>query len=328
MGTSIAACVVNGTHVLGSKLLFSSAFRDAVQAPHSRNQNVFIYAGENRRGYMAANFSGSTNAAGQGGRLDGDGESAVGFFWGPFTDAGEAEETDTRLPHFVLSRKIGKNQHGFGKFRGGAPLVEISTACGHMGCILSSWGSADKLSHNPGLMGGYYGPPNPRVIIKKSDLFARIRDGKDVDLDQHDILDKESLAGIYRIEASGQLAEKFAEGDLMMFGMGGGGGYGDVLERDPAAVAADVKNEMITREVAERVYGVAFDRSNGSVDGPATARRRAAVRKERLAKGKTFEAFLGGWRKKRPPAKVIAHYGAWPDPRMPGYDKPFWGLYR
>jgi acetophenone carboxylase len=177
-------------------------------------------------------------------------------------------------------------------------------------------------------MGGYYGPPNPRVIIKKSDFFARIREGRDVDLDQHDILDKESLDGIYRIEASGQLAEKFAEGDLMMFGMGGGGGYGDVLEREPAAVAEDLKNEMITREVAERVYGVVLDRSSSAVDVPATMRRRAAMRKERLAKGKTFETFLAGWRRKSPPQKVIAHYGAWPDPRVPGYDKPFWGLYR
>jgi acetophenone carboxylase len=327
MGTSIAACVVNGAHVLGSKIQFASPHQDAVQAPHSRNQNVFIYAGENRRGYMAANFSGSTNAAGQGGRIDGDGESAVGFFWGPFTDAGEAEETDTRLPHFVLSRKIGKNHHGFGKFRGGAPLVEISTACGHLGCILSSWGSADKLSHNPGLMGGYYGPPNPRVIIKKSDFFERVKKGEDVDLDQHDMLATQNVRGVYRVEPSGQLAEKFAEGDLMMFGMGGGGGYGDVIEREPARVVQDLKDELITREVAERVYGVALT-SSGDVDEAGTGKKRAAMLKERRAKAKTFDAFVAGWSKRKPPAKVIAHYGAWPDPRSPGYDKLFWGLYR
>jgi acetophenone carboxylase len=328
MGTSIAACVVNGTHVLGSKLLFSSDFREAVQAPHSRNQSVFIYAGENRLGYMAANFTGSANASGQGGRLDGDGESAVGFFWGPFTDAGEIEEMDTRLPHFVLSRKIGKNLHGFGKFRGGAPLVEIATACGHAGCVLSSWGSADKLSHNPGLMAGYYGPPNPRVIVKKSEFFDLVKRGKDVDVDQHDILAGTTIAGDYRVEASGQLAEKFAEGDLMMFSMGGGGGYGDALEREPVRVAKDLKDAMITREVAERVYGVALDAATGEIDAPATERRRAALRKERLAKGKTFDDFVARWRRRKPPEKVIAHYGQWPDPRAPGYDKPFWGLYR
>ena len=328
MGTSIAACVVNGFHVLGSKILFQSGYREAVQAPHSRNQSVFIYAGENRLGYMSANFTGSANASGQGGRYDGDGESAVGFFWGPFTDAGEIEEMDTRLPHFVLSRRIAKNLHGFGKHRGGAPVVEIGTACGDLGCILSSWGSADKLSHNPGLMGGYMGPPNPRVIIKKSDLLTKAAAGQDVEVGQYDILAGHGIAGDYRIEPSGQLAERFDEGDLMMFSMGGGGGYGDVLERAPGDVRRDLADELITDRVAREVYGVVIDPATRLVDTPATEARRARIRRQRLQKAKPFDAFVEAWSAKRPPDRVIAQYGAWPDPRVPGYDKTFWGLYR
>ena len=328
MGTSIAACVVNGAHVLGSKILFDSAYRDGVQAPHSRNQSVFVYAGENRLGYMAANFTGTANASGQGGRFDGDGESAVGFFWGPFTDAGEIEEMDTRLPHFVLSRKIDKNYHGYGKYRGGAPLVEVATACGHMGCILSSWGSADKLSHNPGLMGGYCGPPNPRVIIKNSDIFERVAKGEDIELSEIDLIATQSLAGTYRVEPSGQTAEHFEEGDLMMFSMGGGGGFGDVIERDPGRVADDLRDGLITDRVASKVYGAVIDAASGEIDEAATGRRRRAMCKERLAQGKTFDEFVKTWRTKKPPDWVIAHYGHWPDPRRPGYDKPFWGLYR
>jgi acetophenone carboxylase len=289
---------------------------------------VFIFAGENRLGYMAANFTGSANAAGQGGRFDGDGESAVGFFWGPFTDAGEIEEMDTRLPHFVLSRKIDKNYHGYGKYRGGAPLVEVSTACGHQGCLLSSWGSADKLSHNPGLMGGYYGPPNPRVIIRKSDIFEKIARGEDVDVSQYEIVSKQSLAGEYHIEASGQLTEHFEEGDMMMFSLGGGGGYGDVLERDPVLVLRDLKDNLITEEVANRVYGVIVDDETGRVDIRATERKRNAIRRQRLSKGRKFDQFIEEWRKKKPPEQVVAYYGEWPDPRQPGYDKPFWGFYR
>ncbi len=327
MGTSIAACVVNGTHVLGSKMLYSSDYREAVQAPHSRNQSVFIFSGENRLGYMSANFTGSANASGQGGRLDGDGESAVGFFWGPFTDAGEIEEMDTRLPHFVLSRRIDKNYHGYGRYRGGAPLVEVSTACGHVGCTLSSWGSADKLSHNPGLMGGYYGPPNPRALVTGSDLFERVERGEDIDVAQYDIVSAQPYEGDYRIEASGQLHEHFEEGDIMSFSMGGGGGYGDVLEREPEAVHLDVEEEMITKEVATKVYGVIIDEA-GAIDAKATERKRRAMRRERLRKGKTFDEFVETWGSKRPKAHIIQHYGDWPDPRVPGYDKPFWGLYR
>ena len=245
MGTSIAACVTNGCHVLGSKALFASPYRIAVQAPHSRNQNVFTFAGENRRGYNSANITGTCNAAGQGGRFDGDGESAIGFFWGPFTDAGETEDMDSRLPHFVLSRAIDRNNHGYGKFRGGASLVEISTACGDPGCFLNSWGSADKISHNPGIMGGYMGPPNPRIVIEGSDLLDKARAGGEVDLHMADLMAKRSVDGTWRIESSGQPTEKFAEGDLMIFTMGGGGGYGDVLERDPAAIQRDVDDGMI-----------------------------------------------------------------------------------
>jgi len=327
MGTSIAACVVNGLHVLGSKLLFSSPYREAVQAPHSRNIMLMVFAGENRLGYQTANFTGTGNASGQGGRFDGDGESAVGFYWGPFTDAGETEDIDARLPHFVLSRQLEKNYHGYGKYRGGSPLVEIST-CGHLGCFMSSWGSADKISHNPGLMGGYFGPPNPRVVIKGSDLFERIKRGEDVNISQYELLTKRKLKGEYRVEASGQSVQSFDQGDIMCFGLGGGGGYGDVLEREPERVLADLKEDLITSEVAEKIYGVVIDPVTGLADAAATQRRRAAMRRERLRKGKPFSKFILGWQRKKPPEAILKYYGAWPEPRVPDYDKPFWGLYR
>jgi len=327
MGTSIAACVVNGLHVLGSKLLFSSPHREAVQAPHSRNIMLMVFAGENRLGYQTANFTGTGNASGQGGRVDGDGESAVGFYWGPFTDAGETEDIDARLPHFVLSRQLEKNYHGYGKYRGGSPLVEIST-CGHLGCLMSSWGSADKISHNPGLMGGYFGPPNPRVVIKGTDLFERIKRGEDVDISQYELLTERKLKGEYRVEASGQSVQSFDQGDIMCFGLGGGGGYGDVLEREPERVLADLRENLITAEVAQKIYGVVIDPVTGLADAAATQRRRAAMRRERLRKGKPFAKFIRGWRRKKPPEAILKYYGAWPEPRTPDYDKPFWGLYR
>ena len=221
---------------------------------------------------------------------------------------------------------IDKNIHGFGKYRGGAPLMEAATACGHAGCFLSSWGSADKLSHNPGLMGGYYGPPNPRIIIKDTDLFAQIGRGKDVDISYYDLLTKRGLKGKYRIEASGQPTEKFAEGDIMIFSTGGAGGYGDVLEREPDLVAKDLRDNMITPRVAAQVYAAAI-RRDGSIDPAATARNRAARRRERLKRGKPFAEFMARWSKQRPRADIIEYYGAWPEPRVPGYMKPFWGLY-
>ena len=327
MGTAIAALVANATHVLGSKALFDSPYRNSVQAPHSRNPTVFVFAGENRLGYPTANISATQNSGGQGGRFDGDGEGALGFFWGPYTDAGEVEDMDRRLPHFVLSRRLEKNGHGGGKFRGGPAYAEIGTACGHSGCFVSSWGAADKLSHNPGLMGGYMGPPNPRVIIEDTNLIELIKAGKDVNFDNYEIVRDQTIKGTFRIEASGQLTEHRHEGDLMMYSLGGGGGYGDVLERDPARVAKDLAEDIITPDVAEKIYGVMFDSVTGLVDMVATEQRRAEMRKERLAAAKPFAEFVDGWRRLRPPDKIIAYYGEYPEPRVPGYQKAFWGLY-
>ncbi len=114
-----------------------------------------------RRGYYGVNFGGSTNAGGGGGRFDMDGEHALGFYWGPWTDAGEVEEQDERLPHLILARRLDKNFHGFGKYRGGTPLLEVAMGCGEADCAMSSWGSCDKVSFNYGLFGGYAGRPTP-----------------------------------------------------------------------------------------------------------------------------------------------------------------------
>ena len=55
----------------------------------------------------------------------------------------------------------------------------------------------------------------------------------------------------------------------------GGGGYGDPLERDPKAVARDVRNDRVSREAAVADYGVILKDGRFEVDDEATARLRA-----------------------------------------------------
>ena len=50
----------------------------------------------------------------------------------------------------------------------------------------------------------------------------------------------------------------------------GGGGYGPVSERDPAAVLEDVINGKVSRARAEEVYGVVIDTEKRCVDLEAT----------------------------------------------------------
>jgi N-methylhydantoinase B len=71
-------------------------------------------------------------------------------------------------------------------------------------------------------------------------------------------------------------------GDCVVIEYNGGGGYGDPLEREPDLVARDVADGKVSPEAAARHYGVLLA-SDGSVDPPGTAARRADIAGERLA---------------------------------------------
>lgn len=69
------------------------------------------------------------------------------------------------------------------------------------------------------------------------------------------------------------------EGDLLHFITWGGGGWGDPLQRDPALVALEVRQKLVTREGARR-YGVVIN-EDGSVDEAETAKLRASMANSR-----------------------------------------------
>jgi N-methylhydantoinase B len=62
-------------------------------------------------------------------------------------------------------------------------------------------------------------------------------------------------------------------GDRVRIITGGGGGWGDPLSRDPAAVADDVRGELLSSSQAAEQYGVVVD-AMLSVDDAATRKRR------------------------------------------------------
>jgi N-methylhydantoinase B len=68
-------------------------------------------------------------------------------------------------------------------------------------------------------------------------------------------------------------------GDVLHFITWGGGGWGDPLDRDPALVAREVAQGLVTREGA-RAYGVVLGNAGG-VDESATAALRGTMRAER-----------------------------------------------
>ena len=73
---------------------------------------------------------------------------------------------------------------------------------------------------------------------------------------------------------------RLERGDAYKMLSGGGGGFGDPLERDFDLVAEDVREGYVSSEVAREVYSVALD-SKGQVDQEATGTLRKAPKAPR-----------------------------------------------
>ena len=69
-------------------------------------------------------------------------------------------------------------------------------------------------------------------------------------------------------------------GDVILFDSAGGGGYGDPLQRDPQAVAADVVNGYVSLKKARKDYGVVMDPATLKVDQAETDNVRGSRKKK------------------------------------------------
>jgi N-methylhydantoinase B len=90
----------------------------------------------------------------------------------------------------------------------------------------------------------------------------------------------DGAGGVVRLASGTKLRPKgfqiIPDGDRLVLLLPGGGGMGDADERDPAAVARDVRNGMVSSEQALESYRVAVT-ADGTVDQDETNRLRAAV---------------------------------------------------
>lgn len=82
---------------------------------------------------------------------------------------------------------------------------------------------------------------------------------------------------------------RISAGDRIEFYTTGGGGHGDPLDREPWRVRDDVLDQAVSRESAERDYGVVLKGPAAEVDEGATAELRAAKATERGPINWTFD---------------------------------------
>jgi hypothetical protein len=131
--------------------------------------------------------------------------------------------------------------------------------------------------------------------------------------DYETLMNTQPFAGArYSTHHMGMAFELAEEGEVYMISQGSGGGYGDVLERDPDAVMADVQAGYLSGETAREIYLVVYDPDTLAVDLAATSAARSAEREARLARGRPYREFVSEWVTAEPPAH-LPYYGSWGD---------------
>jgi N-methylhydantoinase B len=161
------------------------------------------------------------------------------------------EVTEAEMPMAVLAYEFVTDKAGAGKQRGGVPFRRDYRFLEHEGMLQVR---SDRRDHRPfGLYGG--GPGQPSENYLNPDTDGKLLPSK--------------------------LTMTIRKGDVFRHVLAGGGGWGDPLERDPAAVLRDVRNEFLSAARARSDYGVVVDTKVWRVDEAATTQLRAELRATR-----------------------------------------------
>jgi len=244
-------CAVAARHVIGQMLpdvvlgCLHQALGDAVPAEGtSCLWNPMLLGGHGLTG--EEDFGDATafavnlfHTGGAGARPTKDGLSATAFPSGVRNTPVEINESIA--PIVVWRKEYRTDSGGAGTWRGGTgQVMEITNAEGAPFAISAMF---DRVHHPPrGRSGGGEGQ-----------------------------VGKVYLGSGKTLRQKGQ--QPIPTGDRLFLEMPGGGGFGDPRQRDPALVATDVRDGLVSAEAARRDYGVAVT-AEFAVDESETARLR------------------------------------------------------
>ena len=193
----------------------------------------------------------SIEGGGWGGRPFEDGESATVSVCQGDVRNGSIEGIELKCPVLVESRALRQDSCGAGRYRGGLGLdMKVRNL------VEGKWNfERTRRSKCPpwGIAGGTAGEPGGNLLKLPGEKAFKWITGANIPVPLN---------------------------SLAIVRTGGGGGWGDPLERDAALVAADAAEGLISRRAAHELYGVVL-RGSMSLDESATQRLRDRLRSRR-----------------------------------------------
>ncbi|MCC7414299.1 MAG: hydantoinase B/oxoprolinase family protein [Gammaproteobacteria bacterium] len=276
---------------------------------------TFIYGGVNQYGELVGNVCADLNGMGGAARWNRDGEHSIAPIFAPMADIGEQELIEEEVPLMkIVPHKVMRDNQGFGKYRGGHGYQQIATMkdssmWGYMCCSIGS-----KVPTTHGIFGGYGSRTYPLCKVKGVNVFEVMKDRRELlRYTVEDIMNDRPFEGAtYSTHHMGLQLEFAKPGELYMITQGTGGGYGDVLDRDPEMVACDYRDGLISMRTVQQIYHVVLDEETAAVDVEATGKARDAEREMRKARAKPYKEFVKQWTTAAPPAH-LPFYGSWDD---------------
>jgi N-methylhydantoinase B/oxoprolinase/acetone carboxylase alpha subunit len=163
------------------------------------------------------------------------------------------------------------------------------------------------------LFGGYAQPTVPGIVLDGLDVAKALSTAEAGTLTLEALL-AGKFGGTVVSQPYGSAIHPVMNGQSILVGFSTGGtGYGDPLDRAPAAVEQDVTKQLVSHSVARDVYGVVVDPVSGRLDDEATVQARELIVRQRLSRGVPYDEFVEGWSQRKPDDALLTHFGSWPD---------------
>jgi acetone carboxylase, alpha subunit len=269
-----------------SRALQARGYIEEVLASYSVSGNVQQGGGIDQYGASSAIMNFEISAQGMGAKYVLDGTDYCAAMFNPEGDMGDVEMWELISPFVYLSRRVKASSGGPGRHRGGSSFESLFMVNKTPFWELQNIGTGRVLSAG-GLFGGYPGATAYIHNIHGADLIERARRGDaypiaDGDFEHPALMEIDGERREYKNDGM-TLLSPFANGDLYLSVMKGGGGLGDPLLRPIDAVRRDVEEGHLLPRFAESVYGVSD---------------REAFRRRRIERAVPVRAWIAGQRER------------------------------